>query len=83
MDRLMRGFKGCDPVSGQGVADGMGDELGAGDPERRVAHRLAQHPALVEVVDLLLVLLAAAITSLFVRRRLDRLDLVAVLKIWD
>jgi putative ABC transport system permease protein len=31
----------------------------------------------------LLVLLAAAITALFVRRRLDRLDLVAVLKIWD
>ena len=31
----------------------------------------------------LLVLLAATITALFVRRRLDRLDLVAVLKIWD
>lgn len=31
----------------------------------------------------LMVLLAAAITALFVRRRLDRLDLVAVLKTWD
>jgi putative ABC transport system permease protein len=31
----------------------------------------------------LIVLLAAAITALFVRRRLDRLDLVAVLKTWD
>ncbi|MBL0924630.1 MAG: ABC transporter permease [Sphingomonadaceae bacterium] len=31
----------------------------------------------------LMVLLAAAITALFVRRRLDRLDLVAVLKSWD
>jgi len=31
----------------------------------------------------LLVLLAAALTALFVRRRLDRLDLVAVLKTWD
>ena len=31
----------------------------------------------------LMVLLAAAITALFVRRRLDQLDLVAVLKTWD
>ena len=31
----------------------------------------------------LMVLIAAAITALFVRRRLDRLDLVAVLKTWD
>ena len=31
----------------------------------------------------LIVLLAAAITALFVRRRLDRLELVAVLKTWD
>jgi putative ABC transport system permease protein len=31
----------------------------------------------------LIVLFAAAITALFVRRRLDRLDLVAVLKSWD
>lgn len=31
----------------------------------------------------LLVLFAATITALFVRRRLDRLDLVAVLKTWD
>jgi putative ABC transport system permease protein len=31
----------------------------------------------------LIVLLAALITALFVRRRLDRLDLVAVLKSWD
>ncbi len=31
----------------------------------------------------LIVLVAAAITALFVRRRLDRLDLVAVLKTWD
>ena len=31
----------------------------------------------------LIVLLAAASTALFVRRRLDRLDLVAVLKTWD
>jgi putative ABC transport system permease protein len=31
----------------------------------------------------LMVLLAASITALFVRRRLDQLDLVAVLKTWD
>ncbi len=31
----------------------------------------------------LIVLLSAAITALFVRRRLDQLDLVAVLKTWD
>lgn len=31
----------------------------------------------------LIILIAAAVTALFVRRRLDRLDLVAVLKTWD